>query len=71
MPLQEFVVHFNTGKNLWLTLKNAFVWFLALKNDIVENFVTIDDRCYVYVDAKLSHSFVDQSECEILSNYAI
>ena len=27
MPLQEFVVHFKTGKNLWLTLKNALVCF--------------------------------------------
>ena len=27
--LQEFVVHFKTGKNVWLTLKNAFVCFLT------------------------------------------
>ena len=27
MPLQEFAVHFKTGKNLWLTLKNAFICF--------------------------------------------
>ena len=27
MPLQEFVVHFETGKKLWLTFKNAFVCF--------------------------------------------
>ena len=31
MPLQEFVVHFKTGKNLWLTLKNAFVCFWLFK----------------------------------------
>ena len=31
MPLQEFVVHFKTGKNLWLTLKNAFVRFWLFK----------------------------------------
>ena len=31
MPLQEFVVHFKTGKNLWLTLKNAFVCFQLFK----------------------------------------
>ena len=53
MPLQEFEVHFEIGKNLWLTFKNAFVFFflalqqvtMALKtllNDIVENFV---NRC--------------------------
>ena len=31
MPLQEFVVHFKTGTNLWLTLKNAFVCFQLFK----------------------------------------
>ena len=31
MPLQEFVVHFKIGKNLWLTLKNAFVRFWLFK----------------------------------------
>ena len=31
MPLQEFVVHFKTGKNLWLTLQNAFVRFSLFK----------------------------------------
>ena len=27
MPLQEFVVHFETGKNLWLTFKMLFFVF--------------------------------------------
>ena len=27
MPLQEFVVHFETGKNLWLTFKTLFFVF--------------------------------------------
>ena len=27
MPLQEFVVHFETGKNLWLTFKTLFFCF--------------------------------------------
>ena len=31
IPLQEFVVRFKTGKNLWLTLKNAFVRFWLFK----------------------------------------
>ena len=26
MPLQEFVVYFETGKNLWLTFKNSFLF---------------------------------------------
>ena len=29
--LKEFVVHFKTGKNLWLTLKNVFVCFWLFK----------------------------------------
>ena len=42
MCLQEFVIHFKTGKNLWLTLKNAFVQKVTmvlktLYDDIVEN----------------------------------
>ena len=43
IPLQEFVVHFKTGKNLRLTLKNAFVcfWLFRRWNGFVENFVTI------------------------------
>ena len=31
MPLQEFVVHFETGKNLWLTFKTLSFLFLALQ----------------------------------------
>ena len=31
MRLKEFVVHFKTGKNLWLTLKNVFVCFWLFK----------------------------------------
>ena len=53
MPLQEFVVHFETGKNLWLTFKTLFCFFVfgssvgdngfeTLLNDIVENFA---NRC--------------------------
>ena len=46
MCLQEFVIHFKTGKNLWLTLKNAFVQkvTMVLKtryNNIVENFYNL------------------------------
>ena len=33
MPLQQFAVHFKTGKNLWLTLKNAFVCFWLFEGD--------------------------------------
>ena len=31
MPLQEFVVHFEIGKNLRLTFKTLFLLFLALQ----------------------------------------
>ena len=34
MPLEAFVVHFKTEKNLWFNLKNAFV-FGSSKGDTV------------------------------------
>ena len=33
MPLQEFVVHFKTGKNLWLNLKTLLFVFGSSKGD--------------------------------------
>ena len=35
MPLQEFVVYFETGKNLWLTFKNGF--FFVFGSSKVDN----------------------------------
>ena len=62
---KNFVVHFKTEKNLWLTLKNAFVcfwlfkrwqWFLKhFKMTLQKTLLQFDDSCHVYVNARQYH----------------
>ena len=56
MALQEFVVHFKRGKNLWLTLlftlQKVTMVRKHFKLTLQKTLLQIDDSCYVYVNAK-------------------